>query len=55
MAMGTDNTNILKNTKLEFVQPLANYSLQEETNTFTVCNESQVFNKVTGNEEQKKK
>jgi hypothetical protein len=42
-------------TKLEFVQPLANYSLQDEPNTFTLCNESQIFNKVEGNEEQKKK
>jgi hypothetical protein len=42
-------------TKLEFVQPLANYNLQDETNTFAICNESQVFNKVEGNEEQKKK
>jgi len=42
-------------TKLEFVQPLANCSLQDETNTFAICNESQVFSKVKGNEEQKKK
>jgi hypothetical protein len=42
-------------TKLEFVQPLAKYSLQDETNTFVICDESQVFNKVEGNEEQNKK
>jgi len=41
-------------TKLEFVQPLPNYCLQDETNTFAMCNESQVFNKVEWNENRKR-
>jgi hypothetical protein len=52
--MRTDNTNT-EMTKLEFARPLANYNLQDETNTFAICNESQVLHKIKGIEEQKQK
>jgi hypothetical protein len=40
--------------KLEFLSPLAEYTLLDETNTSIICSGLQVFNKVERIEEQKK-